>query len=839
VRALTPDLEAILVSRFQAGASGFRGRIEIDVPIAGTVGACSYVAEGGGSPTSADIWGDFIDNSHNFHAGGGVPAATVTASGGGLFFSDLTYGTFDNGSQFGMKSNVFADTTIEGRWAIDLGAPVSVCIARLVPPGFGTYDSSGSPSGSNVGLDYSDDGVTWVNAIPAMNATAESVGITARYWSLHNGPWVHAGLGYYPGCDISALCFWTNAVTPPSVGTVAVQPTRISIDKSRKMAAQQMSFEVLNEDGGHSRFPSQDTFLEDMVVRAFEWYGDAANEVLVFTGLTDKLIEHRDPRKVAVTCRSMLKRAIVQTFSTIGPQGAGEAGAIRTAENGVYLGLEASAIVTDIADRMGWPTAKRAILPTSFMVDEYVLPDGTSWAECIAGSDRLTAMTGYELFDDEDGVLHFEPAGKSSAADSDTPQVPDYVFSAGVDLMALDLQGDDYDVKTRVKVTGPLTTNKPAWVETWHTNRLRRPVGLFYDPADPTHLYVLDRSTSKLYKLLQSDRSIVSSVSFAGISYPLGISGDPSDASIVWILNAPWKYTGSTSGNSIKKVRRSDGATLATYAIANGRWTTIKVSASFIWLASWDTDKVHKHSKADGSSIASYTVVYNSVAQINPTGLAIDGTTILAFFYGTSGGNRFLLVDESDPTTVDPTNALGVTSGVVSTAGTNILGGEMDTTTHVDLYACSDDLGLVWKFHLVSPVTNNVSTVAADQELEDLLGLRSQAEPRVHDLHPGDAAHPFEIRRMTLALKLVTSLAQATESAVRQLAQVDRFAQTLDAGIVGNPGIQLRDMIAVVDPPSGLDSTRYWLLDTYRSELDASAGTFVGTVALLPWSAVY
>ena len=57
------------------------------------------------------------------------------------------------------------------------------------------------------------------------------------------------------------------------------------------------------------------------------------------------------------------------------------------------------------------------------------------------------------------------------------------------------------------------------------------------------------------------------------------------------------------------------------------------------------------------------------------------------------------------------------------------------------------------------------------------------------------------------------------------------------AAVIGNPAIQLRDMIRVEDPPSSI--AHNWLLDTYRDVMDAEAGTYLGTVALLPWQALY
>jgi hypothetical protein len=49
------------------------------------------------------------------------------------------------------------------------------------------------------------------------------------------------------------------------------------------------------------------------------------------------------------------------------------------------------------------------------------------------------------------------------------------------------------------------------------------------------------------------------------VPHPLGLSGDPADATVYWVLNAPW-IDGGSGGNSVKKVRKSDNHVLATYA---------------------------------------------------------------------------------------------------------------------------------------------------------------------------------------------------------------------------------------------------------------------------------
>jgi hypothetical protein len=106
----------------------------------------------------------------------------------------------------------------------------------------------------------------------------------------------------------------------------------------------------------------------------------------------------------------------------------------------------------------------------------------------------------------------------------------------------------------------------------------------------------------------------------------------------------------------------------------------------------------------------------------------------------------------------------------------------MDTTTHVDCYGDSDSLGLVAKFTLKTPVTNDVAQEAIDTDLEDELGALAQIGDRVHDSHPLDAAHPFQVRRETMDIPEVTSLAQAMQVAQDRLAELAKRRRSSTSG---------------------------------------------------------
>lgn len=799
MQGMTPALTAILKSKLQIGDSGYGGRVEIDIP--------SSDCELG----VVDVFdAKVITASGNVH----VPIAPTNGNDGNV--ATITYR-----DSFASLGGFYVSY-----WTIDMGAPIT--LARLIitsTPDL-TY-SWGHGDGKRV-FDYSANGTDWTRFVPTQTiipGAPESFvydfdAVEARYWRLGIEEEV---FGFTQAVGFSELKGFECIVAS---GTVAIRTKTIGIDKSLRMAADQAVIDVPNEDLALGWGP-ECIVKTNMRMRLYQWYGDPVNEVRSFTGLVDRTKDHRDVLTLSITARDMFAILIDPTFSAIGPQGAKETGRIRTEDNGVYLNREVSYIVADLVRRAGWPAADVQITPTSYVLDEFLVRDGASYAATIIGNEQLTGLVGYAAWADELGVFHFAPTSVSQNITD--PVEPVYTFRSGEDIVSLDDEIDQANTRTRVKVRGPLTTQvlEDTWRERWRTSKFHAPVGLWYNPGEPTIIRVLDRGTKRMYRLRQSDRAVLGSVNIgAAISHPLGLSGDPADASIYWVLNAPWIYTGSPTGNSVKKVRKSDSHVLATYAIPNGRWSALKVSSAFLWLTNLDTDRFYKRSKADGSAIANYQHTYHSVVQANPSGMMIDGTTLYLFWSNGGTTARFLVCDEAAPGTVVK---------AVKTAGTALHGGEMDTTTHIDCYGDSDSLGLVAKFTLAAIVdqTKQVFSEVVDSALEDELGLFAQLEPRAHDTHPGDPAHAYEVRRLTLDLKVITSLAQATETAMRQLDLASVRARALDVGILANPALQKTDPVEVVDPVTGLSTT--FAIDTYRSVM---SDTYLGTLALLPIDAL-
>ena len=848
MQAITPALAALLKDHFQAGASGFRGRIEVDEPTSdGAVTLVQWaIADYSadlvfGSPvTPGNLLVGMVEN--NDRGDPGVAPAGWTQVGSSNVEAHPAFG--GTGYLFYRIAEAGDTGFVNGGYAV-IGAEFAGVdtSAGIVTAGLSassdnnsaTISLSSSPGQAALivgavmtrltgdGKITPDAGVNLVpplpTALPTNNVPHDNPGMLWAEVPSTGGTLsgVMSGSttdGYWWGMQIAAFV---------PVGRASYPPKRISIDKSLRMTADQATVEFANEDlplgwGPDSLFPTNSR------LRAYQWFGDADNEVCTFTGLIDAVTDSRDPLTTAVTCRDMMALLLDQTFGATAPQGADEDGAVRTEANGVYLSREVSYIVADILDRAGWPSADRAITPTSYVLDEYVIPDGTSWAEAIVGEAVLTGLVGYDAWADEAGVFHFAPTFTAGALTE--PGTPAYTFQSGVDILSLQDATDQYDLRTRVKVRGPLTTQvlTDTWRELWRTRKISKPVGIWYDPSDSANIRVLDRGTKRLYKLRQSDRVVLSSVNIgAVITYPLGVSGDPSDSTIYWILNGPWLW-GSGSVSQMVKVRKSDNHVLARYNLDTDHWSSIKVSGSYIYVANLTDDKVYRRSKTTGAAVDSFRHTYNSNLQSNPSGVMIDGTTINVFWSNSGTTARFLQCAESAPGTV---------TKVVKTAGTALVGGEMDTTTHTECWGGSDSLGLVAKFTLVAveDVTTEVYAEVVDIDLEDELGALAQSEVRVHDAHSGDPVHAFEVRRDTLDVTVVTSLAQATETAMRRLDKLSQRRRVLDVGIVGNPALQKTDFVRVEDPVTGIAED--WSIDTYRSDM-AADGTYLGTLALIP-----
>lgn len=236
-------------------------------------------------------------------------------------------------------------------------------------------------------------------------------------------------------------------------------------------------------------------------------------------------------------------------------------------------------------------------------------------------------------------------------------------------------------------------TATPIWKLAWSTAAVQYPVGARYDPSNTAVLWVVDGFYATLSQIQRSNRAVLSTTYIGkSLPYPLGLSSDPNDTSIYWVLNAPWRYGGTATGSYFAKVRASDNTVLATHSLPSQRWTDMKVSGSFIWLSNFDTDQIHKYSKTTFTEDTAYTISYEGTAQVNPTGLYVDtdgAVTTLGYFF--LGKARFLLADETAPTTI---------TGIQSTAGTQIEGGEMNSTTHIELFSLSDTAHRTWAFNL-------------------------------------------------------------------------------------------------------------------------------------------
>lgn len=241
-----------------------------------------------------------------------------------------------------------------------------------------------------------------------------------------------------------------------------------------------------------------------------------------------------------------------------------------------------------------------------------------------------------------------------------------------------------------------------TWTKQWVSTAVGHPIGVAYDPAEPGYVYVGAQLARKVRKIDQSTRAVVSSspALWSGTDKGMGgISFDPDDATIIWVLEAPW-LNGSTANTKIRKVRRSDWAILATYDLGSAvQLTDIRVDGDYVWTTRYDNDRIQRRDKSNPTSVThSDTITYKGKLQRKPNGIAINGTAVAYWFGGDSGGGtgRALIANTSAPTTI---------TGVQNTKNVSGFGGEW-TTEGGDqfLYVVNYLTGKTYKYQLTDAI---------------------------------------------------------------------------------------------------------------------------------------
>jgi hypothetical protein len=472
VRTITPELAAILRARFQAAGSGYAARFEVDeyvanLPVATTNFLFSFVTTrsdgdpGNRPPAGWTNLGHGTDgvslSIDGFAAAYRVPVSIGSESMTFDWPSSGGYGGSSHPLGYGME---FAGVTggpedvhvLGGQTGTPLTSPsVAASGAGYVIAGFSTRN--GSISGAASGTTILDSGP--VDNIPPYSAVAYkyvsvagsySVGVTVGS-GFDSDQWgciaffvpaaaeviiqhvfdLAAGGGATVTWDTQPTITDVGAVGAPGYVTNTYHPKRINLNRNLRMGPDQADVELANEDLNQGFGPTS-IFPTNSRCRVYQWFGAAANEVLTFTGVIDKIADSRDPLTTALSCRSMAGPILVdQTFSTTGPQETGEDGAVRTEANGVYLAKEVDYIAADILDRAGWPSDLIDIAATSFVLDEFIVDDGASWWDTLA---RLAVFVAYDLWDDEDGVIHLRKLGADAGVDD--ALTADYAYEIGI-----------------------------------------------------------------------------------------------------------------------------------------------------------------------------------------------------------------------------------------------------------------------------------------------------------------------------------------------------------------------------------------------------------------------
>jgi hypothetical protein len=241
-----------------------------------------------------------------------------------------------------------------------------------------------------------------------------------------------------------------------------------------------------------------------------------------------------------------------------------------------------------------------------------------------------------------------------------------------------------------------------TWEKVWATKAVGMPSGVAFDPDESNFVYVIGASSRKIRKVNQTTREVASSspALWSGSSkWAAGLSFDPDDDSICWVLEAPW-LSGSTANTKIRKIRRSDWHVLDTWDLGDPvKLTDIRVDGDFVWTTRYDNNLIQQRSKSNAANVVdSFTITYKGKLQKKPNGIAINGTQVAYWFGGDGGGGtgRALIADTSDPEDI---------TDVQRTNGISAFGGEWTTEGGEDfLYTVSYTEGRTWKYQLTESV---------------------------------------------------------------------------------------------------------------------------------------
>jgi len=259
LQTITPELAAILKSKFGAGADGFRARVYI--------GAIPSEQP----PTTHTITTGPLEGVRSAPVVPVVipPGATMTVirydwtGMPSVGRPDLLYRISCSWTRSGDAAvlNTYGDTSIlaYGPSPVENGFDTGANPELAILPGSG-IDSGEVIDGHSGGQ------TIYLSAYS--NPYFES-----------SGPW-----------SISVTYSLSSDPLPPDNRVPGVK--RVSIDKSLQTDADALEVELDNSDGSLNLSNPDTVALPGRRIRIFQWYGDPANEVQVFDGFIDKVQEH-------------------------------------------------------------------------------------------------------------------------------------------------------------------------------------------------------------------------------------------------------------------------------------------------------------------------------------------------------------------------------------------------------------------------------------------------------------------------------------------------------------------------------------------------------------------
>ena len=586
---------------------------------------------------------------------------------------------------------------------------------------------------------------------------------------------------------------------------VSVRVGAISLQKDDEAAAASFNLELQNTDGALNvsgvdgagstaalaGFSAPNVWLE-----IYQWYGAVADKQRTFSGIVDNAQENSAAGTILLVGRDQGKKLLTQRVIPVASQTLGVDGAIRDMENYVYLNKTLNEVLDNLLVHANLDSTAtgRQWAPSSYVFEELALSSGT----LMDGAKAACQVAGMRFWFDEDRLARTAPV--AGPLDDSV-----WTYQASVDLVAFDADLSDDNTFTRVRVVGKANIGA----------KYLQAQFVFAAPAPDVRAIAQDHTTGNVWVLCgnahlylldpDANMAIVSEADLSSwLAYPDSMDVGPDGH--LWIADGLDATLGASAGRQFRKVDRAAPTSTLIGPFDNPDQLHVR-----LWHD--QVNRLYMDTYASPAALVKVNDVTGAevsrvVSPVNfPMGFDSDGQGG-AFLTGWEQTNLFQV--DLAGNIVNPIQQPNKNSNELS-------------LDHDDLglWAVFIEEGTIVKYAVAgTPSSAPVATLATaiDTDLErELLG---------------------EIRVLDILDLSVSNLAMGYATALSILGRVRRYTSRVQAGAIGNPGLQLHDRITVDTPAQGIAAGDY-VIRSIRSDQTSGDGTYLAVLGIEPYDASF